>query len=434
MEGGFCMLRFFSAVLLLLAATPADAAAPADVQGRIAVAISYFDNNTGKAELAPLAKGLADMLITDLSQVSTLQIVERDKLNQALAELRLSRSKYIDPKTAQRLGHGLAARYILSGGYVVAKGNMRIDVRIFEVESGTVLASEEVEGKEDEFFSLEKDLVDILIRTLQVRLAAPERTKLRTNATQSLAAFKQYALGLDATDRGEPDEARTAFEQALANDPNYLAARTASERLAAFFAHRDQQTNASADDVFRSLNPKAPHFAQKVDALLMSLDNGKTEQFKRKVALLQWLAGRELLVCERVAGPATGNPTVLIGGVPTGGTISYCRQAHEVLGIAYRLYEDPSQWDVIPKVCEYFINRLPGDQAVASYCEHAIMGSLRSYQRSYQTSGREGAAKKWAEDRAWDRKFLQPGDWRLALLDNEDGMKNLIATYAPAQQ
>ena len=39
------------AVLLLLAATPADAAAPAEVPGRIAVAISYFDNNTGKTKL-----------------------------------------------------------------------------------------------------------------------------------------------------------------------------------------------------------------------------------------------------------------------------------------------------------------------------------------------------------------------------------------------
>ena len=30
------------------------------------VAISYFDNNSGRADLDPLAKGLADMLINDL--------------------------------------------------------------------------------------------------------------------------------------------------------------------------------------------------------------------------------------------------------------------------------------------------------------------------------------------------------------------------------
>ena len=46
--------------LALLLAAAAGGPAP--------VAISYFDNNTGKPELDHLAKGLADMLITDLSQ------------------------------------------------------------------------------------------------------------------------------------------------------------------------------------------------------------------------------------------------------------------------------------------------------------------------------------------------------------------------------
>ena len=87
----------------LWAATPAGArrARPPPT-----VAVSYFDNNTGKAEYDPLAKGLADMLITDLGQVRALRVVEREKLNQILAELKLSRSKFIDPKTAQRSARG----------------------------------------------------------------------------------------------------------------------------------------------------------------------------------------------------------------------------------------------------------------------------------------------------------------------------------------
>ena len=44
------------------------------------VAISYFDNTSGTKEYDPLSKGLADMLITDLSNVKSLKIVEREKL------------------------------------------------------------------------------------------------------------------------------------------------------------------------------------------------------------------------------------------------------------------------------------------------------------------------------------------------------------------
>ena len=44
------------------------------------VAISYFDNTSGSEQYNPLSKGLADMLITDLSDVKSIQIVEREKL------------------------------------------------------------------------------------------------------------------------------------------------------------------------------------------------------------------------------------------------------------------------------------------------------------------------------------------------------------------
>ncbi|MBC7472806.1 MAG: hypothetical protein H7263_00835, partial [Candidatus Sericytochromatia bacterium] len=70
------------------------------------VAISYFDNTSKDQELNPLSKGLADMMITDLSNVKSLKIVEREKLEKLLKEIKLDESKFIDQKTAQKLGKG----------------------------------------------------------------------------------------------------------------------------------------------------------------------------------------------------------------------------------------------------------------------------------------------------------------------------------------
>src|SRR5688572_13855365 len=78
------MLRFILSALTLWVVLPRE------VHAARTVAITYFDNNTNNADLAPLAKGLADMLITDLSHVSSLQIVERERLNQVLSELKLA--------------------------------------------------------------------------------------------------------------------------------------------------------------------------------------------------------------------------------------------------------------------------------------------------------------------------------------------------------
>ena len=414
-------LAFVLAAATLGAAPPAPAAAAAP----LTVAVSYFDNNTGKAEYDPLAKGLADMLITDLGQVQALRIVEREKLNQILTELKLSRSKFIDPKTAQRVGKGLAARFILSGGYTLAGDTIRIDARVFNVETGAVLTSERVEGKKDEFFALEKDIADVLIKALEVKLASAERTKLRTNATQSFEAWSSYAAGLDAQDKGDVAAARAAYAKALAADPNYRAAKNATERLAAIFAQSAKQTETRFDASFRDLDPKAKDFAQRVTALLQSLDSTKTEQLARKVALLTWLGRKDLLACTVVAGPASGNPSIIVGGVPQGGVVSYCAQAQETLVIANRLVDDPTQWDAIPKVCEHFISRLPGDKSLVSYCE-VVMQSVGFKKKE----GAAAVAKELADDDAFVLKNTAPFDWRRALIENRPGMRELIQLYA----
>jgi len=414
-------LAFVLAGTFLAAAPPAPGAAPAP----LTVAVSYFDNNTGKAEYDPLAKGLADMLITDLGQVQALRIVEREKLNQILTELKLSRSKFIDPKTAQRVGKGLAARFILSGGYTLAGDTIRIDARVFNVETGAVLTSERVEGKKDEFFALEKDIADVLIKALEVKLASAERTKLRTNATQSFEAWSSYAAGLDAQDKGDVAAARAAYAKALAADPNYRAAKNATERLAAIFAQSAKQTETRFDASFRDLDPKAKDFAQRVTALLQSLDSTKTEQLARKVALLTWLGRKDLLACTVVAGPASGNPSIIVGGVPQGGVVSYCAQAQETLVIANRLVDDPTQWDAIPKVCEHFITRLPGNQSLVSYCE-TVMHMVESKKQE----GAPAVAKELADDDAFVLKNTAAWDWRRALIDNRPAMRELIQLYA----
>ena len=133
-----------------------------------------------------------------------------------------------------------------------------------------------------------------------------------------------------------------------------------------------------------------------MSALLQSLDNTRTDQLARKLALLSWLGRKNLLACTVVAGPASGNPTVIVGGVPQGGVVSYCPQAQETLMVANRLVDDPTQWEAIPKVCEHFIARLPGDKSVLSYCE-VVMKSIEFKKKE----GAAAVAKELADDDAF---------------------------------
>lgn len=390
------MLRSLVALALL--------GAPALADKPLSVAVAYFDNNSGDATLDPLSRGLADMLITDLSNVQALQLVEREKLNLALDELKLSKTKFIDPKNALKLGRGLAARYLLVGGYVVSADTMRLDARLFDVPASKVLFSEKVEGKKDEFFALEKELVELLIKALDVKLERAEKTKLRSNPTESFDAFSRYAAGLSAKDAGDEVKARALFESALAADPSYRAAKTATERLAVIFKRDDAAKVQSADALRKDLDPKAKDFPQKVSALLSGLQEGKPDELKRKVELLTWLAENDL-----TPPGVNGLPAVAMAG----------------LQVVYRHTEDPTEWDNIPKACEYFIARYPTDDYPRSYCRSVLM-SLKAEVKG----DRAEAMRAWDQEREDDLKNLDPDDWRISLHKNEAAMRKLISLYA----
>jgi TolB-like protein len=384
------MVRCLVALALVFAPTTAVART---------IAVAYFDNNTGQAELDPLRKGLADMLITDLGNVTSLQIVERDKLNQVLTELKLAQSKFIDPKTAQRLGKGLAAEFIMTGGYVVAGDSLRVDVRVIEVATGRVAASEKVEGKKADFFSIEKDLVDILVKTLDIKLSSGERGKLRSNATESFDAWQKYSAGLDAKDHGNEAEARRLFQAALDADPNYRAAKTATERLRVMFQRSDDAKAAEIDKTWKSLDPKAADFAQKVDSLLSQLAREDAAQFKRKVALLSFLAERDL------------TPSIMPG---------FSRIPLEVCALLWIFDRSPDAAALLPPVCEYLITRFPKDQSAPAQCK-VLLKTIDTYAKQ----GPARVKENW--DREWDQAQL---DWQLSQKAALPDIVKLFKLYA----
>ena len=196
------MIKLFS-ILCILSISLADTTT---------VAISYFDNTSGNEKYNPLSKGLADMLITDLSNVKSLQIVEREKLESLLKEIDLGEGKFIDPNTAQSLGKGLGAEFILTGAFLSIDPMMRIDARIMEVGTGKVIGAEEVTGDGNDFFKLEKKLAQLLIERLKLDIVIEDN-----NPNLNLDAVLNYSEAIDLDDKGFKDEASKKLNK-LAND------------------------------------------------------------------------------------------------------------------------------------------------------------------------------------------------------------------------
>ena len=82
------------------------------------ISVLYFENTTADPEYQWLSKGLADMLISDLSGLPGIQIIERASLEKLLEEQALSLTGLTDEGSAVEVGKLLQANQLIYGAAV----------------------------------------------------------------------------------------------------------------------------------------------------------------------------------------------------------------------------------------------------------------------------------------------------------------------------
>jgi len=190
------------------------------------VAISTF-KNLGSENLGPLGKGMAAMLVHDLSQVPDLQVVERVKLQALLEEMNLGTSGLVDQKTAPKLGKLLKARHVTTGNLAdIEDNNMRIASALVDAEQIENISTQEAQGALKQFYDLEKEIACDIINDLG-RDCSKMPGAFGKIHTKSLAALTAFSVGLNYLDQEKYDEARESFQKALDEDPKFDLAEEA---------------------------------------------------------------------------------------------------------------------------------------------------------------------------------------------------------------
>jgi len=199
----------------------------------IRLAVMDFTPAASSSEFAPLGAGLQSMITTDLGQVTAFVIVERARLKDIEAELKLHESNLVDRETAAKIGGLAGASHLLVGSFTVIGGKMRIDARLFAVSTGEIVMSTKKEGPQTSFFELEQGLVKNLIDAVSVRLVKKEKVDLQKAQTQDFEAFAKFSEGLVLFDAKNGEAAVAAMQAALKKDPSFTLAST---KLAEFQA------------------------------------------------------------------------------------------------------------------------------------------------------------------------------------------------------
>ncbi len=198
------------------------------------VAVLYFDYSGTDEDMGFLRKGLAQMLVTDLSESMELVLVERTDLEAVLKELELGTTKKIDRSSANKIGKLLGAQYLVTGGYFTFKNRMRVDAKIIDVETG-VTKGIGVSKNPDNFLALESELAGKLLRGLikanQSRTNTPTGKRAKAQNLHPAKAKKlpattvaRYGRALDAIDQGDKKLALQELSAITSATPDFKPA------------------------------------------------------------------------------------------------------------------------------------------------------------------------------------------------------------------
>lgn len=200
------------------------------------IAVPPLNFSGPDASLEPLERGLADLIITDLSHSAQLTVVERDRMQALADEIRLSESDRVDAATAVRAGRLIQAGRLVNGSIIQVGDRLTLNASVVSVEDGLITDPSSVSNSLDALFAMEKELVFDIFSQLDVRLTPAERQLVERRPTTSLDAFLAYSRGLLAADDGRFEDAARFFENARSLDPGFGAASARFDAVQAAMA------------------------------------------------------------------------------------------------------------------------------------------------------------------------------------------------------
>jgi DNA-binding winged helix-turn-helix (wHTH) protein/TolB-like protein/Flp pilus assembly protein TadD len=181
------------------------------------LAVLPFRPLTGGSEDDYIGQGMADALITKLSNTQRLNV------RPTSAVLRYNNAN-IDPIAA---GRALDVEAVLDGKVQRVGDRVRVTVQLLRVADGASLWADQYDEDFTGIFALQDSISAQAARSLTLQLTGNEAALMRKHYTQNARAYESYLQGRYFWNKRNTASFRKAieyFEQALAVDSNYALA------------------------------------------------------------------------------------------------------------------------------------------------------------------------------------------------------------------
>lgn len=201
---------------------PAPERAAADERPRLAVL--PFRNLGGVEELQWMRNGIAELLATDLSQSAELDLLSPARVARVLSAAELDEDELAAWAEREEI------EILVRGAFARAGPTLRLVLSVEEAHSGRVLASRQVEGREEQIFSFVDELAAAVRRGFQIE-PTPGAEPVHEVTTASMDAWRLYSEAIDLYRRGKRTEALALLEKAVEIDSGFALAWSSLGRL-----------------------------------------------------------------------------------------------------------------------------------------------------------------------------------------------------------
>jgi TolB-like protein len=293
---GFAWMRLSppSATSATSAPPPANSAAARVTIPEKSIAVLPFVDMSEKKDQEYFSDGLSEELLDMLAQVPDLRVAARTS------------SFFFKGKAEDvaAIGQKLRVAHVLEGSVRKAGGTIRVTAQLIRADNGYHIWSKTYDRDIKDIFKVQDEISAAVVDALKVQLLA-SRPQTNRHQSDNTEAYSKYLLGnqLRLSDTAESNEqARAAYQRAIALDPNYGAAYAgladAEWRIA------DMRTNNPADYA------RASAAAEKAIALAPDAPDGYWARGQmRYVYYYDWSGARadfeKALALDPAFGPAS---------------------------------------------------------------------------------------------------------------------------------
>lgn len=189
------------------------------------IAILPFQN-TGSGTGDWVARGIEEVLYDKLSNVSGVEIFEKETLSRILQKQGIRSMKNLSTKQAFLIGKETGVDVLLGGSYRLAGDQLTLNFRVISTYTGGDVFRQDYSGKLSDIFSLHARAIEDILQTLAVPLTAGEQNILETPPTKSIKAFENYCKAYIEFQKGSSMEmVASLFSRAIEIDPDYWEAQ-----------------------------------------------------------------------------------------------------------------------------------------------------------------------------------------------------------------